>query len=92
MKARVTAVTGGLTCSVGAAPVKFLAKICSDINKPNGVCILHPEEVDAFLENLPVEKLPGVGQRGVQHLHGLGIRSVGQLRRFGPDFLERIGF
>ncbi|CAI3233177.1 DNA polymerase IV [uncultured Desulfovibrio sp.] len=89
MKARVTAVTGGLTCSVGAAPVKFLAKICSDINKPNGVCILHPEEVDAFLENLPVEKLPGVGQRGVQHLHGLGIRSVGQLRRFGPDFLER---
>ncbi|SDF90852.1 DNA polymerase IV, partial [Desulfovibrio legallii] len=89
MKARVTAATGGLTCSVGAAPVKFLAKICSDIHKPDGVCILRPEDVDAFLEDLPVEKLPGVGKRGAQQLHGLGVRTVGRLRRYSPDFLER---
>ena len=63
IKERVREATGGLTCSAGAAPVKFLAKICSDINKPDGMFILRPEEVDDFLATLPVGKIPGVGKR-----------------------------
>ena len=59
IKGRVAEVTGGLTCSVGAAPVKFLAKICSDVNKPDGVFILRPEAVDDFLLPLEVGRLPG---------------------------------
>ena len=89
IKARVVDVTGGLTCSVGAAPVKFLAKICSDVNKPDGVFILLPEEIDDFLCALPVGKIPGVGKRTVQNLQDLGVRTVGQLRRFSPEFMER---
>ena len=63
VKARVAEVTGGLTCSVGAAPVKFLAKICSEVNKPDGVFILMPEVVDAFLCALAVDNIPGEGAR-----------------------------
>ena len=89
IKARIEEVTGGLTCSVGAAPVKFLAKICSEVNKPDGVFILYPENVDAFLCALPVGKIPGVGKRMVQSLQDLGIKTVGQLRRFSPEVMER---
>lgn len=88
IKSRVAEVTGGLTCSVGAAPVKFLAKICSDVNKPDGVFILRPEEVDAFLLPLEVGRLPGVGRRMAAGLRDLGIVTVAQLRRYSPEFLE----
>ena len=89
IKERVREATGGLTCSAGAAPVKFLAKICSDINKPDGMFILRPEEVDDFLATLPVGKIPGVGKRMVESLQGLGVRTVGQLRRYSLDFMLR---
>ena len=89
IKARVREATGGLTCSAGVAPVKFLAKVCSDINKPDGVFILRPEDVDDFLFTLPVGKIPGVGKRMVQSLQGLGVRTVGQLRRYSQDFMVR---
>lgn len=89
IKARVREVTGGLTCSVGAAPVKFLAKICSDINKPDGIYILRPDDVDSFLGELDVRRLPGVGRRMVAELEALGIRRVEQLRRYGPELLEQ---
>ena len=89
IKARVREVTGGLTCSVGAAPVKFLAKICSDINKPDGIYILRPDDVDSFLGGLDVRRLPGVGRRMVAELEALGIRRVEQLRRYGPELLEQ---
>ena len=86
IKARVRDVSGGLTCSVGAAPAKFLAKICSDVNKPDGIFILRPEEVDAFLCALPVRRLPGVGARMGARLEALGIVKVGQLRRLSQEF------
>lgn len=88
IKARVAEVTGGLTCSVGAAPVKFLAKICSDVNKPDGVFILRPEAMDDFLRGLEVGRLPGVGRRMAAGLRDLGIVTVDQLRRYSLEFLE----
>lgn len=86
VKARVAEVSGGLTCSVGAAPVKFLAKICSEVNKPDGVFILMPEDADAFLRALAVEKIPGVGARMSESLHGYGIDTVAQARRYPQTF------
>ncbi len=65
IKSRMKAVTG-LTCSVGAAPVRFLAKIASDMDKPDGLYIIHPQEVESFLRTLPVKKIPGVGKKLVR--------------------------
>lgn len=88
LKADVRKATGGLSCSVGVAPVKFLAKICSDINKPDGVYILRPEALDAFLCALPVRRLPGVGKRMAEKLGDLGIVRVEQLRRMSEESLQ----
>lgn len=92
IRASVRRVTGGLTCSVGIAPVKFLAKICSDINKPDGVFILRPERVDAFLCSLDVGRLPGVGKSMRESLRRIGITTVAQLRQLSAGFLaDRYG-
>lgn len=87
IKASVARASGGLTCSVGMAPIKFLAKICSDANKPNGVCIVGQEEMDSFLVSLPVEKLPGVGKRMRQSLKSIGINTVGELRQLSRAYM-----
>lgn len=79
-------VTGGLTCSIGCAPVKFLAKICSDINKPDGVYILRAEDVTAFLAGLPVAKIPGVGRRMQEALGRFGIVKAGDMLRYSREF------
>lgn len=86
VKDAVRHATGGLTCSVGLAPVKFLAKISSDWNKPDGLHIVRPHEVDAFLLPLPVRKIPGVGQKGQSRLQQLGIRTVGDVRKLSASF------
>ena len=56
----------GLTCSCGIAPNRMLAKICSDIKKPNGHCAVgsDPEEIKSFMATLPIRKIPGVGKVG----------------------------
>lgn len=63
----------GLTASAGIAPVKFLAKIASDENKPNGYFVISPDEVEAFALNLDLKKIPGVGKVTLQKLHDLGL-------------------
>jgi DNA polymerase IV len=78
----------GLTCSVGMAPVKFLAKIASDQNKPDGLFIIRPEEVRAFLHTLPVSKIPGVGKQTVERLTGLAVRTVGDVLRYPQHFWQ----
>jgi DNA polymerase IV len=70
-----------LTCSVGIAPVKFLAKIASDMDKPDGLTLIRTDQVPAFLESLPVEKVPGVGRKTLGHLGELGIRTLGDVRK-----------
>lgn len=70
-----------LTASAGVAPNKFLAKIASDWNKPNGLCVIKPNQVAQFLPNLPVGKIPGVGQVTLQKMQSLNIQTVGELAR-----------
>ena len=79
----------GLTCSVGMAPVKFLAKIASDINKPDGMKIIYPEEVAAFLRTLPIGKIPGVGKRTLDVFSAMGITTGNDILRFPREFWER---
>ncbi|GAB1407724.1 DNA polymerase IV [Thermomonas brevis] len=78
----------GLTASAGIAPNKFLAKIASDWNKPDGQFVLKPAMVDAFLAPLPVGKLPGVGKVMQGKLAELGIATCADLRGIGADALE----
>lgn len=63
----------GLTASAGISINKFLAKVASDINKPNGQKIIHPQEVLSFLESLPIEKFYGIGKVTAQKMYDLGI-------------------
>jgi len=77
-----------LTASAGVAPNKFLAKIASDWRKPDGLFVIQPEDVDAFLPPLPVERIPGVGKVTASHLATFGIRTVGDLRALDLSLLE----
>jgi len=72
----------GITISAGVAPSKFLAKIASDWNKPDGLFVVSPPEVEDFVESLAVEKIFGVGEKTAEKLHGIGVRTCGDLRRF----------
>src|SRR5215471_3699709 len=65
-----------LTASAGVAPNKFLAKLASDWRKPDGLFVIQPEEVDAFLAPLPVRRLPGVGKVTEEKLRELGVQTV----------------
>ena len=78
-----------LTASAGIAPNKFLAKIASDWNKPDGQFVLKPAMVDAFLAPLAVGKLPGVGKVMEAKLAGLGIATCTDLRLHGAAALEQ---
>lgn len=91
LKDEVRRVTG-LTCSIGLAPVRFLAKIASDLDKPDGLTVIEPDQVRDFLRDLPVGKIPGVGGRTLEILRSLGVRTVGDVLRFGPESWEaRLG-
>ena len=78
----------GLTASAGVAPAKFLAKIASDWRKPDGLFVIRPHEVEAFLTPLPVARIHGVGKVMDGKLAALGIRTVGELRAFDARALE----
>jgi DNA polymerase IV len=78
IKARIRAETD-LIASVGVAPNKYLAKLASDSCKPDGLLIIDAERVAAFLTPLPVGRIWGIGKKGEQRLHALGIRTIGQL-------------
>jgi len=75
LKTEILAQTG-LTCSIGIAPNKFLAKIASDWNKPDGLTLIHPQQVSAFLEALPLAKIPGVGAHLQQELQRMGVSTI----------------
>ena len=82
----------GLTCSVGVAPGKFLAKVASDMDKPDGLTIIRPQEVQQFIENLPVQRVPGVGQKTFLRLESMGIKTLGDVNKFPAKMLlDRLG-
>jgi DNA polymerase-4 len=70
-----------LVASVGVAPSKFLAKLASDLDKPDGFRVIQEHEVREVLDPLPVSKIFGVGPRTAKHLESLGVRTVGELAR-----------
>ena len=77
-----------LTASAGVASNKFLAKIASDWKKPDGLFVIQPEEVDAFLLPLPVGRLPGVGKVTEEKLKGFDVHTIAHLRRLDLPTLE----
>jgi DNA polymerase-4 len=79
----------GLTVSAGVAPSKFVAKIASDLDKPDGLTIVRAGHVREFLDPLPISKMWGAGKQTQQALQGLGIRTFRDLRRAPSEVLER---
>lgn len=76
-----------LTASAGVSYNKFLAKIASDYNKPNGMCTVHPARALDFIASLPIEDFWGVGPKTAERMHALGISTGLQLRQQSLDFL-----
>jgi DNA polymerase IV len=78
-----------LTASVGLAPNKFLAKIASDLRKPDAFVIVREGEIEAFLRDLPISRLWGVGPKTEQRLHEMGFRTIGQVAMATRESLVR---
>ncbi|MBC7782451.1 MAG: DNA polymerase IV [Burkholderiales bacterium] len=78
-----------LTASVGVAPNKFLAKLASDMEKPDGLTVIRAEDVSRVLPPLPVSRLWGIGRVTEARLEAAGIRTIGDLLRTPAQFLER---
>jgi DNA polymerase-4 len=77
----------GLTASLGAAGNKFLAKLASDVRKPDGLMVVQPGAVREFLDPLPVGRLWGVGKKTVQELHRVGLYTIAQMREHPMEAL-----
>ncbi|OAL87024.1 DNA polymerase IV [Acinetobacter sp. SFD] len=77
----------GLTASAGVAPNKFLAKIASDWHKPNGICVIKPSQVQGFIQNLPLKKIPGVGKVTQEKLSSLNLNTLGDLQQIDEALL-----
>lgn len=91
IRARI-AQTVGITASAGIAPNKFLAKIASDWHKPNGQFVIRPQDVDAFVAALPVDKLFGVGKVTAMKLKKLGAFTCADLRKWSiPELQHHFG-
>lgn len=78
-----------LVASVGVAPNKYLAKLASDVEKPNGFVVVNEEEVNDFLAPLPVNRIWGVGKVAARTFDKLGIRTIGQLRHYSPQLIRQ---
>jgi len=77
-----------LTASAGVAPNKFLAKIASDWKKPDGLFVIQPHQIHAFLRDLPIGRIPGVGKVTEQYLVDAGIKTVGNVQAMDAETLE----
>ena len=79
-----------LTASIGIAPNKFLAKLASDLQKPDGLVVILPDQIDQLLIALPINKLWGVGPVTAERLRAVGIHRVGDLRTRPPELIEKL--
>ena len=89
IKAEVVAATQ-LTVSVGVATNKLIAKVGSDLRKPDGLVIVEPGEEAAFLAPLEIRRLWGIGPKTAERLHALGVRTIGELAALPPETLVRV--
>ena len=80
----------GLTASVGIAPNKFLAKLASDLEKPDGLVIIREEEAEKIIAPLSVRRIFGIGEKAEKGLLQLGITTIGQLAACDPRFLKKV--
>ena len=80
----------GLTCSIGVAPNKLLAKMASEFNKPNGISIVRPDDLQTLIWPLPCRKINGVGPKADEKLQGHGIRTIGELAAREQQWLVEI--
>jgi nucleotidyltransferase/DNA polymerase involved in DNA repair len=82
----------GLTASAGVAPNKFLAKIASDLKKPDGLVVVENDEIEGFLRDLPIARLWGVGPKTEDRLHEMGLHTIGAIRtRTQEDMARALG-
>lgn len=79
----------GLSCSIGISPNKLLSKICSDLDKPDGLTILREQDVPERIWPLPVSKVNGIGPKATRKLNELGIRTIGQLAATSQQLLQQ---
>jgi DNA polymerase-4 len=80
----------GLTASAGVSYNKFLAKVASDVNKPDGICVIPPDRAEAFLEQLPIGRFYGIGKKTEPRLKELGIHTGADLKALSEEALERL--
>ncbi|MDP1734211.1 MAG: DNA polymerase IV [Sulfuritalea sp.] len=78
----------GLSCSIGVSPNKLLSKICSDLEKPDGLTLLGPDDIQRRIWPLPVRKINGIGPKAGEKLAALGIATIGDLARAEPALLQ----
>ena len=78
----------GLTCSIGIGPNKMIAKIASDFNKPNGLTVVTPQDVHAFLAPLPVRRIPGVGKKATETFRRMGVHTIGDVQKYSWEALQ----
>jgi len=88
IKKQIRKALGRLTCSIGIAPNKLLAKLGSDMKKPDGLVIIQQEDIGKLLEHLPVQELCGIGPRLERHLTAVGIKTCGELGRASIHVLK----
>jgi DNA polymerase-4 len=82
----------GLSCSIGVAPNKLLAKIASELDKPDGLTLLDAGDLAARIWPLPARKINGIGPKAAARLESMGVRSIGELAQVAPTLLvERFG-
>ncbi|MCP4670959.1 MAG: DNA polymerase IV [Desulfobacula sp.] len=79
----------GLTCSIGISPIKFLSKIASDMNKPDGLTIIEQFEVKKIIFSLPIQKIPGVGKNSMKNMQLLQIKTLGDIPKYSLPLLTQ---
>jgi DNA polymerase-4 len=78
----------GLSCSLGVAPNKLLAKLCSDLEKPAGIAVVPADDIPARIWPLPARRINGIGPKAAARLDTLGIHTIGELAAAAPEWLQ----
>lgn len=78
-----------LTSSVGLSTSKLVAKIASDLDKPDGITIIPPSRVQGFLDSLPIGRIPGIGRKSEEHFKKIGIKLLGEVKRLSPEYISK---